>query len=119
MKRLNPINLSGLDTKDIKLDGYDIINHVTKNLKDIDRNLCWRYRRGDATRKAVRDGDFKYLIEFKSNSIVDEKVFNIKNDPSEKNDLLKSMPEEKSRLQKMLSGWEEEVEAPRLKAFPR
>ena len=113
------INFSGADTKGIKLDGYDIINHVTGNLENVDRNLCWRYRRGDATRKAVRDGDFKYLVEFKGNSVIDEKLFNINNDPSEKKDLLKSMPEETSRLQKMLSGWEEEVKSPRLKSFKR
>lgn len=113
------INLSGLDTKDIKLDGYDIINHVTKNLKNIDRNLSWRYRRGDATRKAIRDGDFKYLIEFKSNSIVDEKVFNIKTDPSEKTNLIKSIPDKKNELSKKLSEWEKEVASPRLVSFKK
>ncbi len=113
------INLSGAYTKDLSLDGYDIINHITKNLENIDRSLCWRYRRGDATRKAILDGDVKYLVEFNGTSVVDEKLFNIRTDPSEKNDLLKTMPEEKGRLQKMLSEWEEEVKSPRLKAYPR
>jgi N-acetylgalactosamine-6-sulfatase len=113
------INLSGTNTKGIRLDGYDIIAHVTKNLSNIDRNLCWRYRRGYVTRKAARSGDFKYLIEYKDKAVTDEKLYNIKEDPSEKNDLLTSMPDKRANIRKMLDQWEKDVESPRLAGFKK
>ena len=110
---------AGVKTGRLKLDGYDIINHIVQKKEDFDRTLFWRLKRANFVRKAVRDGDLKYLAIFKNNSIVEEKLFNLKDDPSEHHDLLTSMPEKAKELREKLSQWEEEVAAPRLKDFKK
>lgn len=111
------IKLSGCNIQDLKSDGYDIISHITQKRKDFDRSLYWRIKRDNKVRKAVRVGDFKYLVELENDTVIDEKMFNIKNDPSEQDDLLKIIPKEKERLRKDLFRWENEVTAIRLNSF--
>ena len=76
--------------EDIHLDGYDILDHVIHQKKDVTRSLFWRAKRGTLVQKAVRDGDYKYIIRLDKDSVLFEKVFNLKNDLAEKKGLLKS-----------------------------
>ena len=57
---------------------------------------------------AVRLGDYK-LIEYYENNTV--QLFNLKNDPSEQNDLSKTEPEKVKQLRGLLQGWRKEVGA--------
>ncbi len=111
------INLSGINNNDLKLDGYDIVNHLATNKEDFLRTLYWRKKRGSEIDKAVNDGEFKYLVVLKNDSITDEKLFRLKDDPSESIDLLAIYPDKADELKEKLMRWEQDVEAPRLRNF--
>lgn len=93
-------------------DGIDIIKHVNEEIPDTARTLFWRARRGENTRKAVRDGDMKY-IHLKSANGSEEHLFDLKNDPAEKNDLLETEKQAVASLKQKLSQWEVDVKAMR------
>lgn len=103
--------------RDLKLDGYNILEHVLQNKPDVNRTMFWRAKRGERIRKAVREGDLKYLIETEKDSVINEKMYNLKDDPSEKNDLLLSNQEKAKSLQQKIDDWEADVAAPRLQNF--
>lgn len=111
------LEAAGVETSQLKLDGYNIIDHVAAGKQDIDRSLFWRLKRGTRIRKAVRAGDMKYLMETNEGEVVDEKLFNLKDDPSELKNLLELNPEQGSNLRKEIENWEEEVKSPRLNGF--
>lgn len=111
------INLGGINTVDLQLDGYDIVDHLTGRKENFERTLFWRKKRGPGVDKAINDGEFKYLVVLKNDSITDEKLFRLKDDPSELNDLLAAYPEKANELKEKLMKWEQEVEAPRLRNF--
>lgn len=108
---------AGIETGELKLDGYNIINHVVAGKQDIDRTLFWRLKRGTRIRKAVRDGNMKYLAETNAGELVEEKLFNLADDPSELKNLLETEPEQQAKMKEKLAGWELEVKASRLKDF--
>jgi arylsulfatase A-like enzyme len=107
---------AGINLDALKLDGYNIMSHVINYLPNIDRTLYWRRKRGNTVFKAIRDGDMKMVIENMDGTIT-QKLFNIKVDPGESNDLTKNNGELIGTLQKKLARWEKEVEAPRLSGF--
>ena len=111
------INLSGINTDDIHLDGYDIVNHLAMEKNDIERTLFWRKKRGDLVHKAINDGEFKYLVVMNNDSVTDEKLFKLEDDPSELNSLLITNPDKTNELKEKLKKWEQDVEAPRLQDF--
>ncbi|MBM4026617.1 MAG: DUF229 domain-containing protein, partial [Planctomycetes bacterium] len=89
-------------------DGIDILRHVEAGGPVQQRTLFWRLRRGDWTRKAVRDGAMKYIVLDNAGK-VQEHLFDLAADPQEKNDLCAGRPETVSRLQGLLKAWEDEV----------
>jgi N-acetylgalactosamine-6-sulfatase len=101
----------------VKLDGYDILTHISEEKEDFDRTLFWRKKRGQLVHKAIRDGHMKYLTRMDGDSILFEKVINLKEDPAEKNNLIEKMPETAHELTYKLELWEAEVESPRLADF--
>ena len=111
------LNLCGSETESIPLDGYDIINHIISDNADKERTLYWRNRRGKVVKKAVRHGDNKYLVEFRSDTIFLEGMYNLKEDRSEKNNHLDIYPEKADSLKSLLQDWEQEVKAKRLSEF--
>ena len=111
------INLSGINTDDIHLDGYDIVNHLAMEKNDIERTLFWRKKRGELVHKAINDGEFKYLVVMNNDSVTDEKLFKLEDDPSELNSLLFTNPDKTNELKEKLKKWEQDVEAPRLQDF--
>ncbi|MDX1285256.1 MAG: sulfatase-like hydrolase/transferase [Draconibacterium sp.] len=104
---------------DEELDGYDILHHVINEKEDFDRTLFWRKKRGNLVHKAIRDGDLKYFTRINGDSVVFEKVVNLKVDPAEINNLLNHMPETAKELKYKLKEWEKEVQSPRLAEFKR
>ncbi len=89
-------------------DGIDILQAVETNQPIQKRTLFWRARRGDRTRKAVRDGSLKY-IWLQQGEEIEEYLFDLEQDPKEKNNLLDNRREEVQRLKMLLENWEEQV----------
>lgn len=113
------ISLSGINTSGLQLDGYDIVDHLARGKNDIDRTLFWRKKRGGSVHKAINDGAFKYLVVLNNDTVADEKLFKLKDDPSELNNLLITNPDKARELKEKLKKWEQDVEAPRLQDFPK
>jgi len=113
------ISLSGISTGELQLDGYDIVNHLAREKNDIDRTLFWRKKRGGIVHKAINDGEFKYLVVLNNDTVTDEKLFKLKDDPSELNNLLIINPDKAMELKEELRRWEQDVEAPRLQDFSK
>ena len=111
------LKLAGVNTEQLKTDGYDIVNHVSQEDQDFERTLYWRAKRGNSVKKAIRDGEYKYLTEIVNDSILFEKLFNLDDDPSEQHDLFNDQPGKVSSLKEKILEWEKEVSSPRLKSF--
>lgn len=94
---------------DRPFDGMDIVQAVETNQPIRKRTLFWRIRRGQATRKAVRDGSLKY-VWLQDGDDVKEYLFDLERDPAEKNNLLDSRKEDAQRLKMLLKNWEQEVQ---------
>ena len=54
-----------------------------------------------------------------NDTVTDEKLFKLKDDPSELNNLLITNPDKARELKEKLKKWEQDVEAPRLQDFPK
>jgi arylsulfatase A-like enzyme len=91
-----------------EFDGIDILRVVATNRPVQKRTLFWRARRGEWTRKAVRDGFLKY-IRIQNGDDVKEYLFDLERDPVEKNNLLDEQPENVRKLKTLLQNWEQEV----------
>jgi arylsulfatase A-like enzyme len=96
----------------LRLDGINLLPVLQGKRKPFGRTVFWRYKRGEARRKAVRDGDWKY-----TNDSGIEELFNLAADEKEKNNLLANEPAITATLKQKLAGWEREVESPRLRGF--
>ena len=89
-------------------DGVDVLKLVEAGGPVRPRTLFWRARRGQWTRKAVRDGDVKY-IALDNAGTVQEYLFDLNADPQEKNNLLAGQSETAQRLKRLLKEWEGKV----------
>jgi len=89
-------------------DGIDIVHAVASGAAVQKRTLFWRARRGEVTRKAVRDGALKYIWLGNSDK-VEEYLFDLERDPAEKNNLFATRKEDVRRLKTLLQNWEIEV----------
>ncbi len=94
-------------------DGIDLLPHLTAtSAPPVHRTLFFRYRRGQAHRFAVLDGDMKYVRDNDQ-----EYLFDLATDESEQRDLSARRPAELQSLKAKLAAWEKQVEAPRLRAW--
>lgn len=92
-----------------KPDGIDILKLIESGKVLTERTLFWRDRRAMTTRKAVRNGNLKY-IWLNNDGKIEEYLFNISDDMEEKTNLLNDLPEEAGKLKTLLMAWEKEVE---------
>ena len=91
----------------LSLDGMDMIPLLTGKEKEVDRTLYWRiFQRKQ--QKAVRDGKWKWLQDEKGN----EYLFDLADDPSEKNNVKEKFAEISLRLKNKYSDWEKTVLVP-------
>ena len=86
----------------LKLDGVDLLGMLTENRDLPERTLFWRYRK----ERAVRRGPWKLLV--RGNNTM---LFNLDEDPGEKNDLARANPQMLKMLEDELAAWEQEVSA--------
>lgn len=101
------LNLAGAKVPAKRLDGFDIVNHITARKPNFSRTLYWRGKRGDRTWWAVREGDLKYVR--KTEGHTQEWLFDLSKDLGEKTNLTSKHPKDLARLKKLLAVWEKEV----------
>lgn len=89
-------------------DGIDVLKLLERGLPVQTRTLFWRARRGEWTRRAVRDGDMKF-IALDNAGKVQEHLFDLAVDPQERNNLLAAQAETAARLRQLLQEWEKRV----------
>ena len=89
-------------------DGVDILQAIQTNQPVQERSLFWRARRGQRTRKAVRDGSLKYIC-LKDGDDVKEYLFDLEHDPAEKHNLFGRRNEDVRKLKTLLKNWEGQV----------
>jgi arylsulfatase A-like enzyme len=94
--------------KDRPFDGIDILRAIENNKPAQKRTLFWRARRGERTRKAVRDGSLKY-IRLQDGNDIKEYLFDLEKDPAEKNNLLSAREQDLRKLKSLLKDWEHKV----------
>lgn len=88
------------------LDGIDILEHVAAGRPDTQRTLYWRYRRGQLTWRAVRDGELKLVYQHDGDQVTPW-LFDLARDPGEKQNLAQRQPEQLRRLTQSLLQWEQ------------
>jgi N-acetylgalactosamine-6-sulfatase len=94
------------------LDGHPVLVDVIEERESPPRDFFWRARRGDRTWRAVRSGPLKFLSRDDAGQR-QEWLFNLDEDPREKNDLLSSSRETAVRLRSLIADWEKEVRSER------
>jgi len=93
---------------DRPFDGIDILAALTAKKPIRERTLFWRARRAPWTRKAVRHGSLKY-IRLQNDKEAKEYLFDLADDPAEKNNLLRTRKEDARKLKAILKSWEQQV----------
>ena len=88
------------------LDGMDLMPVLIAGDKIVERTIYWRiFQR--IKQKAIRKGEWKYLQDEKG-----EYLFNLSNDPGEKNDLKADQPAIFNQLKIEYGNWEKTVLQP-------
>jgi arylsulfatase A-like enzyme len=104
------------------LDGVSLLPLITKNTTPARETFFWHYPSETGKWKprmasCVRKGDYK-LIQFYLDKRYE--LYNVKDDPSEKNNLVQSMPGKVDELKTILEKWKKDVNAeePDVKTAP-
>lgn len=95
------------------LDGMSLIPLLTKGSEPKRDTFFWHYPSESGKWKermssVVRKGDYKLLYFYKKDQY---ELYNLKNDPSEMNDLSAQMPDKTAELKKLLNSWKKDVNA--------
>lgn len=92
------------------LDGIDLVPLLAANSSVAERSLFWRSTGGPNGEKAVRSGNWKYVAR---GSIFPGLLFDLKNDPGERNDVAAQYPEVMKKLRHLHEEWERSLSADR------
>ncbi len=93
-------------------DGMALLPVLTGERQPFPRLVFWRYKRGSSVRKAVRQGDMKYVFDSGQ-----EELHDLARDVREENNLLAERPDVVRDLKAKLTAWERDVSAERLRGF--
>jgi arylsulfatase A-like enzyme len=93
---------------DARLDGMNLLPIVQGKSPVTERTLYWRVATAAPVRnqRAVRQGDWKVMVE--AGKVF---VFNLRDDPGERNDLAKERQDIARRLFPLIAAWEKDVDA--------
>lgn len=97
--------------EDAALEGRSVIPLVEGRRPAGERPLFWRIAVPTRQQRAVRQGDWKLLIDGD-----DLLLFNVRTDPGERRDLAARNPTTVRRLRALLDAWEKDVDAEAAKA---
>ncbi len=89
-----------------KLDGINLMPLLAAGARPVSRTLFWRVT-GGLNQRAVRDGDWKLLIDGPGRAM----LFDLGKDIGERNDLSASNTAVVRRLPQQLLAWEKDVDA--------
>ena len=95
---------------DARLEGINLLPILQQQMPERERTLFWRTAGPspvNMNQKAVRSGDWKLLIDGAVTRIF---LFNVRNDPGEREDLFARRPDLVGRLQQALAEWERDVD---------
>jgi arylsulfatase A-like enzyme len=92
---------------DAKLEGIDLFPTIAANGKTVTRTLFWRVNSFGINQRAVRDGDWKLLIEGSARM----SLFDVSKDLGERNDVAASNTAVVRRMVQQLQAWEKDVDA--------
>ncbi|HEY9228145.1 MAG TPA: sulfatase-like hydrolase/transferase [Gemmatimonadaceae bacterium] len=88
------------------LEGRDLLPIVAGKAAPVERALFWRIAAPNRQQRAVRQGDWKLLLDGD-----DLLLFNVRTDLGERRDLAAQRPDIVRRLQSLLVAWEADVDA--------
>jgi arylsulfatase A-like enzyme len=91
---------------DAELEGMNLFPIWEGRAPEQERTLFWRAGTGPGKRTAVRRGDWKLLVDGQHSY-----VFNLRADPSERNDMAKWRQDIARELQPLIRDWEASVDA--------
>ena len=89
-----------------RLEGVDLLPILEGKTSEVERTLFWRTTAGNRTQKAVRQGDWKLVVD--ANHFL---LFNVRTDPGERQDLAARNHDIVQKLRKLHTGWEADVDA--------
>ena len=92
---------------DAKLEGINLWPLLAKGAKPVSRTLFWRVTTVGLNQKAVRDGDWKLLVEGTARVM----LFDVSKDLGERNDVAAANTAVVRRLHQELLAWEKDVDA--------
>jgi arylsulfatase A-like enzyme len=87
-----------------RLEGIDLLPLLQPNAKPMERTLFFRV--AARQQRAVRQGDWKLVVDGGATML-----FNLANDPGERNDLAKERLEIARRLRPLITEWEKDVDS--------
>lgn len=91
---------------DAKLDGMNLMPLLGKGAQPVPRTLYWRANGVGLNQRAVRDGNWKLLLEGTERL----HLFDVMKDPGERNDLSAANRAIVRRLRQQILAWEKEVD---------
>lgn len=105
------LDLAGIRYNDSAkpLDGRSFVPVLEGGQMD-ERALFWKYR----TQRAVRVGNMKYMEKIEGRGDNRKKVsflFDLENDPQEKENLIRERSKEASKMKRLLDNWTEDVQS--------
>jgi arylsulfatase A-like enzyme len=89
-----------------RLEGRNLLPILDGSNAPAERTLFWRINVPARQQRAVRQGDWKLLLDGD-----DLLLYNLRTDIGERNDLAMTRPELVSRLRQLISDWEKDVDA--------
>ncbi|MDG1859121.1 MAG: DUF4976 domain-containing protein, partial [Emcibacteraceae bacterium] len=124
---VNPATVSGVDIfptimeiagiQGVKVDGQSLVSKIKGENESSDRPIYWHYphysNQGGMPASAVRLGEYKLIQRLEDGQV---HLYHLNNDPSEKNDIAKTMPKKTSELKALLLSWYNQVDAEFLRA---
>ena len=92
---------------DAKLEGVNLIPLLSNGAKPVSRTLFWRVAAAGLNQRAVRDGNWKLLVEGNERL----HLFDVVKDPGEREDLAVSNTAIVRRLRQQIAAWEKDVDS--------
>jgi arylsulfatase A-like enzyme len=99
---------------DAKLEGIDLVPLLRAGATPISRTLFWRVTAAGLNQRAVRDGDWKLLLDGTARVM----LFDVSKDLGERNDVAMSNTAVVRRLHQQLLAWENDVDAEAKRSLP-
>ena len=90
-----------------RLEGINLMPLVANNAAPVSRTLFWRVTTAGLSQRAVRDGNWKLLLEGTARQM----LFDVSTDAAERNDVAAANTGVVRRLRQLLTAWEKDVDS--------